>query len=76
MLIKYKWIHVEKGFTMPVCITTGKQNGEYRLEATTEEQEIVLKDASTIRFFNSWMEPDKVLKNSLTYYWTQCENEK
>jgi aminopeptidase N len=76
MLIKYKWVDVEKGFTMPVCITTGKQNGEYRLEATTEEQEIVLKDASTIRFFNSLMDPDKVLKNSLTYYWTRCENEK
>jgi aminopeptidase N len=74
LLVKYHWVNVEPGFEMPLCITTGKEGGIYRLEATTEEKEIVLKDATTMRFFTNWNDPEKVLKNSLTYYWTQCAN--
>ncbi len=43
-------------------------------DAKTEEQEIILPNATTVRFFTNWNENDKVLKNSLTYYWTRCAN--
>jgi aminopeptidase N len=74
LVLKYQWVDVEKGFTMPVCITTGKDDGIFRLIGTAEEQEIILPNATTVRFFTNWNENDKVLKNSLTYYWTRCAN--
>jgi aminopeptidase N len=65
----YKWTEVEKGFTMPVCISDGNKN--YRLEATTEEQRIVLKNAKTMRFYTPIVSPEKADRNSLTYFWTR-----
>jgi aminopeptidase N len=74
LVFTYQWENVEKGFAMPVCITTGKDNGIFRLEATTEEQKIILQHATAVRFFTNWNDTEKVLKNSLTYYWTRCAN--
>jgi aminopeptidase N len=71
IILKYYWDEVDKGFTMPVGLNTITDT--YRLEATTEPQEIVLKNAKTIRFYTQWIEPDNAKGNSYTYYWTRCE---
>jgi len=73
IIMNYQWNEVDKGFTMPVCIATNSDKN-YTLVATTEVQEIKLKDASTFHFYTHWLEPDKVDRNGFTYYWTRCKN--
>ena len=73
IVLKYQWDEVDKGFVMPFCIAT---NGDksYKLTATTDAQEVVLKNASTFRFFTFFIDPDKAEHNGYTYYWTRCDN--
>ena len=73
ILLKYQWDEVDKGFVMPFCIsTTGDKN--YKIIASTNPQEIVLKDASTFRFYTYLLDSEKAERNGDTYYWTRCEN--
>ena len=74
ILLDYRWDGVEKGFTMPVDIKAGTQN--YRIIATTEVQQIRLKNTESFYFYNFITGPDGADKNSFTYYWTSCENYK
>jgi len=74
IVLKYQWDKVGKGFTMPLCISTnGDKN--YKLMATTDPQEIVLKNATTFHFFTFFIDPEKAERNGYTYYWTRCDNE-
>ncbi|MDP4207221.1 MAG: M1 family metallopeptidase [Bacteroidota bacterium] len=73
IVLKYQWEEVDKGFAMPVGICTN-DGASFRLEATTEPQEITLKNTTTFRFYTQWIEPDKVQRNAYTYYWTKCGN--
>ena len=73
ILLKYQWDEVDKGFVMPFCIsTTGDKN--YKIIASTNPQEILLKDASTFRFYTYLLDSEKAERNGDTYYWTRCEN--
>lgn len=74
MILKYKWDEVDSAFTMPIGINTITES--FRLNATTQTQEIILKDAATIRFYTNWLDPENVKPNSYTYYWTRCEGYK
>jgi aminopeptidase N len=69
LYLKFWWEGVDKGFEMPVCILSGEKS--FRLTGTTDPQTIVLKNAATFRFLNQWIGPEKVEKNSFTYYWTR-----
>lgn len=70
IVLRYQWNEVEKGFTMPFALALNK-GASMRIEATTEPQEIVLKDTRTFYFLNHWVDPVNVQKNSFTYYWTK-----
>jgi aminopeptidase N len=73
IILKYQWGEVDKDFTMPFGISaSGDQN--FKLIATTEPQEITIKNASTFRFYTYWLDPSNAPRNAYTYYWTRCEN--
>ncbi|HEX3007434.1 MAG TPA: hypothetical protein VHO90_07440 [Bacteroidales bacterium] len=59
------------GFEMPFCIRAG--NKSFRLNATTEEQKVVLTNVPTFRFYNMWSGTEEVEKNAFTYFWTRLE---
>ena len=73
IILKYQWDEVDKGFVMPFGIWAGTKKS-LRLVATTEPQEIRLKNANSFHFYTVWIEPDKAPRNSYTYYWTKCSN--
>ena len=73
IMLKYQWDEVDKGFVMPFGIWAGTKKS-LRLVATTEPQEIRLKNANSFHFYTIWIEPDKAPQNSYTYYWTKCSN--
>lgn len=72
IVLKYKWTGVEKGFRMPLGIKTNIRS--YRLEATDQEQEITLRNATNFLFFNKYLGPTGAEPNSFTYYQTRCLN--
>lgn len=69
LYIKFWWEGVDKNFEMPVCIMAGEKS--FRLTPTTQPKTMVLKNASTFRFFNNWIGPEDAQHNSFTYYWTE-----
>ncbi len=69
LYVKFWWDGPDKGFEMPVCILAGEKS--FRLVGTTEPKTIMLKNATTFRFFNQWIGPEKVERNAFTYYWTK-----
>jgi Aminopeptidase N len=73
ILLKYQWDGVDKGFEMPfgIRISSGKTQ---RILATSEPQEITLKNCKSFYFYNVFMEPENAPKNGYTYYWTRCDN--
>ena len=73
LVLKYQWDEVDKGFIMPFAIHAGSANN-LRIIATTEPQEITLKNASTFHFYTVFIEPDNAPRNGYTYYWTKWAN--
>ncbi len=74
LILSYKWIHVDEGFFMPFSIKTFPDEESYRLEATTEEQEVFIPDTESFVFYNYVISPKDCPRNGLTYYRTSCGN--
>ncbi len=74
ILLRYKWMDVDEGFVMPFSIMTFPSDEAYRLEATTEMQEIMIPGAESFAFYNYAIFPGNCPRNGLTYYRTKCEN--
>jgi aminopeptidase N len=74
LVLKYKWTEVEDGFTMPFSIETISNKDAIRLVATTQEQEITLKNTESFTFFNLMKSVINCPHNGLTYFWTKCNN--
>lgn len=72
VIISFQWEDVGQGFEMPFCLFANDKC--FRLNGTTETQSIVLTNTNTFRFYNQWLNTDKILHNGLTYFWTKCEN--
>ena len=68
IVFTYKWDQVEKGFKMPFALAT--DSDAVRLEGTTNDQTIRLKNTSTFNFYNQYFGYKGVPDNSFTYYWT------
>ena len=66
IILKYQWEGVDAGFAMPLGLAAGADQN-IRLSATSEPQEITLKNVSTFRFYTSWLEPGNVPRNAYTY---------
>lgn len=71
ILLKYKWGGVEAGFKMPFAIRLD-ENESLRIEADTEFQETLLKDAGTFLFYNMSTDLQGIPHNALTYHHTRC----
>jgi aminopeptidase N len=69
IILKFRWTHVGDGFEMPFCIRSG--NKSFRLEGTTEDQQVMLNNAETFRFYNMWSGTEEVERNAFTYFWTK-----
>lgn len=74
LILKYKWIEVDDGFTMPFSIETVCNGEAIRIVASTKEQEIVLKNTRSFSFFHLIKSAENCPHNGLTYYNTHCEN--
>jgi aminopeptidase N len=74
LVLKYKWTEVEEGFTMPFSIETTGNLEAIRLVASSQEQEIVLKDTESFSFFHLIKSTKNCPHNGLTYFWTHCGN--
>lgn len=74
ILLKYKWTKVDEGFVMPFSIETTGDKRPLRLIGTTNEQEVVIENASSFSFFNLMKPTANCPHNGLTYYWTHCNN--
>ena len=59
---------MEKGFKMPFALAT--DSDAVRLEGTTSDQTIRLKNTSTFNFYNQFFGYKGAPDNSFTYYWT------
>lgn len=68
IIFTYKWDQVEKGFKMPFALAT--DSDAVRLEGTTSDQTIRLKNTSTFNFYNQFFGYKGAPDNSFTYYWT------
>ena len=73
LTVRYKWIHVEQGFSMPFAIEND-QGETFRLEASTEWRETKLSRSDWFNFFNSWKGYESCPWNSFTWYATHWEN--
>ncbi len=69
IVFTYKWEQVEEGFKMPFALSLDNDNA-IRLEGTTSDQTIRLKNTSTFNFFNQYLGYKGAPDNSFTYYWT------
>jgi aminopeptidase N len=74
LYLRYKWTEVEDGFTMPFSIETINDMEPVRLVATTEEQQVVLKNTVSFNFFHLIKPIQDCPHNGLTYFWTHCRN--
>ena len=72
ILLRYNWTGVDEGFVMPFSVKTFPNNDTYRIEATTDQQEIILPDAESFVFYNYANLPDECPHNGFTYYHTHC----
>jgi aminopeptidase N len=73
IVLKYQWEGVDKGFVMPFGIWAGPGKN-LRIVATTDPQEITLKNTKSFYFYTFFIDPDNAPKNGYTYYWTRCAN--
>jgi aminopeptidase N len=73
LVIKYRWIGVENGFFMPLCIETDDKES-IRLVATTNWQEIIIPGAKWFNFYNLQKGYEGSIDNSFTYFHTDCMN--
>lgn len=73
LLLYYKWINVDKDFTMPFCITLNDKES-IRLTGNTQMQSFSRDKVSSFYMPNAY-HYDKYLvaPNSFTYYWTSWE---
>jgi aminopeptidase N len=74
LILKYQWTGVKDGFRMPFSIESTGDKKTYRLDASTDEQVMVIENTKSFAFFNMKKLPENCPRNGLTYYWTHCGN--